>query len=217
MLSHDTLHSKQVINIQDLIKHYDSLLASGHEPETHVIVNSIQIEDDKWKRLSRQIVDLLLAHLQSQDQSLLDIYSTQLTLFDVVSSVELRSIDPFVIAFRALNDVLLSVNGTRDETFSAALLRILHDVILRILTNTRQLCGQINMTLVSLVSDYLYTRLTLDTSSNNSFTDIEWLGTRDLLSYGQLSYDTILTSIQSNNTLPLSVNISLTYVLIIDK
>ncbi|CAF1362869.1 unnamed protein product [Rotaria sp. Silwood1] len=36
MLSHDTLHSKQVIKIQDLIKHYDSLLASGHEPKTHV-------------------------------------------------------------------------------------------------------------------------------------------------------------------------------------
>lgn len=35
MLSHDTLHSKQVIKVQDLIKHSDSLLASGHEPETH--------------------------------------------------------------------------------------------------------------------------------------------------------------------------------------
>lgn len=35
MLSHDTLHSKQVIKVQDLIKHCDSLLASGHEPETH--------------------------------------------------------------------------------------------------------------------------------------------------------------------------------------
>ncbi|CAF1507720.1 unnamed protein product, partial [Rotaria sp. Silwood1] len=32
----------------------------------YVIANSVQIEDDKWKRLSRQIVDLLLAHLQSQ-------------------------------------------------------------------------------------------------------------------------------------------------------
>ncbi|CAF5027529.1 unnamed protein product, partial [Rotaria sp. Silwood1] len=106
------------------------------------IVNSVQIEDDKWKRLSRQIVDLLLAHLQSQNQSLLDIYSTQLTLFDV--------------AFRALNDVLLSVDGTRDETFSATLLRILHDVILRILTNTQQLRGQINVTLASLASYYLY-------------------------------------------------------------
>ncbi|CAF5118499.1 unnamed protein product, partial [Rotaria sp. Silwood1] len=78
----------------------------------------------------------------------LDIYSTQLTLFDVVSSFALRSIDPFVIAFRALNDVLSSVNGTRDETFSATLLRIL--------TNTRQLRGRINMTLISLASDYLY-------------------------------------------------------------
>ncbi|CAF5103649.1 unnamed protein product, partial [Rotaria sp. Silwood1] len=37
-----------------------------------------------------------------------------------------------------------------------ALLRILHDVILPILTNTRQLHGQIDMTLVSLASDYLY-------------------------------------------------------------
>ncbi|CAF1490758.1 unnamed protein product [Rotaria sp. Silwood1] len=134
-----------------------------------VIVDSVQIEDDKWKRLSRQIVDLLLAHLQSQDQSLLDIYSTQLTLVDVVSSVELRSIDPFVIAFRALNDVLLSVNGTRDETFSEALLRILHDVILRILTNTRQLCGQFNMTLVSLASDYLYVLIDTCTYVHNLF------------------------------------------------
>ncbi|CAF1400533.1 unnamed protein product [Rotaria sp. Silwood1] len=48
----------------------------------------------------------------------------------------------------------------------------------------------------------MQTRSTLDTSSNNLFTNIERLGTRDLLSYGQLSYDTILTSIQSNNTLP---------------
>ncbi|CAF5034393.1 unnamed protein product [Rotaria sp. Silwood1] len=52
----------------------------------------------------------------------------------------------------------------------------------------------------------MQTHSTLDTSSNNLFTNIERLGTRDLLSYGQLSYDTILTSIQSNNTLPLSVN-----------
>ncbi|CAF5053704.1 unnamed protein product, partial [Rotaria sp. Silwood1] len=37
MLSDDTLHSKQVIKVQDLIKHYDSLLASGHEPETHAL------------------------------------------------------------------------------------------------------------------------------------------------------------------------------------
>ncbi|CAF5156944.1 unnamed protein product, partial [Rotaria sp. Silwood1] len=37
MLSHDTLHSKRVIKIQDLIKHYDSLLASRHESETHAL------------------------------------------------------------------------------------------------------------------------------------------------------------------------------------
>ncbi|CAF5142085.1 unnamed protein product [Rotaria sp. Silwood1] len=54
----------------------------------------------------------------------------------------------------------------------------------------------------------MQTRSTLDTSSNNLFTNIERLGTRDLLFYGQLSYDTILTSIQSNNTLPLSVNVN---------
>jgi hypothetical protein len=36
------------------------------------------------------------------------------------------------------------------------LLRILHDIVLRLLTNTRQLRGQIDMTLVSLASDYLY-------------------------------------------------------------
>jgi len=36
------------------------------------------------------------------------------------------------------------------------LLRILHDIVLRLLTNTRQLRGQIDMTLVSLTSDYLY-------------------------------------------------------------
>ncbi|CAF1312596.1 unnamed protein product, partial [Rotaria sp. Silwood1] len=75
-----------------------------------VIVNSVQIEDDKWKRLSQQIIDVLLAHLQSQDQSLLDIYSTQLILFDVVSSVALRSIDPFVVAFRAINVNCQSTN-----------------------------------------------------------------------------------------------------------
>jgi hypothetical protein len=40
--------------------------------------------------------------------------------------------------------------------FFRALLRILHDVILRLLTNTRQFRGQIDRTLVYLISDYLY-------------------------------------------------------------
>ena len=35
MLSHDSLHAKQVIRVQDVIRHCDLLLASGHEPETH--------------------------------------------------------------------------------------------------------------------------------------------------------------------------------------
>ncbi|CAF3598174.1 unnamed protein product [Adineta steineri] len=251
ILSHDTLHSKQVIKVQDLIKHGDLLLASGHDPETHalsalepvvydlflvrlktdnkeleaqrmvivqtlvklvrynkalklltVILDSVRSEVDKWKRLSRQIVDALLGQIQLnvfvasyKGQSLLDIYSTQLTLFDVVSSVALRPIDPFVAAFHSLanrndfdrhtisrwlmniniilrcliqnstedailtrwKDIISSANGgTRDETFSAALLRILHDIVLRLLTNTRQSRGQIDMTLVALTSDYLY-------------------------------------------------------------
>ncbi|CAF4910679.1 unnamed protein product, partial [Rotaria sp. Silwood1] len=50
-----------------------------------------------------------------------------------------------------------------------ALLRILHDVILRILTNTRQLCGQFNMTLVSLASDYLYVLIDICTYIHNLF------------------------------------------------
>ncbi|CAF5051600.1 unnamed protein product [Rotaria sp. Silwood1] len=59
-------------------------------------------------------------------------------------------------------------------------------------------CCTLSKTLLSIFK-YLYQRhgqcmqtcSTLDTSSNNLFTNIERLGTRDLLSYGQLSYDTI--------------------------
>ncbi|CAF1359416.1 unnamed protein product, partial [Rotaria sp. Silwood1] len=91
MLSHETFHSKQVIKVQDLIKHYDSLLTSGHEPETH------------------------------------------------------------------------------------------------------------------------------DTSSNNLFTNIERLSTCDLLSYGQLSYDTILTSIQNDNLTQKVISISLEKLLIVGQ
>ncbi|CAF1481230.1 unnamed protein product [Rotaria sordida] len=38
----------------------------------------------------------------SKDQSLLDIYSTPLTNFIIVSLFELRLIDPFIVTFRAL-------------------------------------------------------------------------------------------------------------------
>ncbi|CAF3947661.1 unnamed protein product, partial [Rotaria sp. Silwood2] len=55
------------------------------------------------------------------------------------------------------NEILSSINGTRDET-----------TLLRILTNTRQLCDQINMTLVSLASDYLYVLMHIMENSNES-------------------------------------------------
>ncbi|CAF4828413.1 unnamed protein product, partial [Rotaria sp. Silwood1] len=55
--------------------------------------------------------------------------------------------------------------------------------------------------LIDIDGQYMQTRSTLETSSNNLFINLERLGTRDLLFYGQLSYDTILISIQSNNTL----------------
>ncbi|CAF1320799.1 unnamed protein product [Rotaria sp. Silwood1] len=54
----------------------------------------------------------------------------------------------------------------------------------------------------------MQTRSILDTSSSNLFTNIERLGRRDLLSYGQLSYDTILTSIQKQTIIASSSIIS---------
>ncbi|CAF1360675.1 unnamed protein product [Rotaria sp. Silwood1] len=60
--------------------------------------------------------------------------------------------------------------------------------------------------LIDIDGQYMQTRSTLETSSNNLFINLERLGTRDLLFYGQLSYDTILISIQSNNTLLMPVN-----------
>lgn len=63
--------------------------------------------------------------------------------------------------------------------------------------------------LTDIGNQYIQTRSTIDTNLGNLFTNIERLGTNDLLSYGQLSYDTILTSIQSNNASPLPVNVSL--------
>ncbi|CAF5142925.1 unnamed protein product, partial [Rotaria sp. Silwood1] len=47
-------------------------------------------------------------------------------------------------------------------------LRILHDVILRILTNTRQLRSQIDMILVSLASDDLYLLMRIMENDNES-------------------------------------------------
>ena len=55
---------------------------------------------------------------------------------------------------------------------------------------------------------YIQTRARLEIGSDELFTNIERLGTRDQLFYGQLSYDTILASIQSSNAAPLPVNVS---------
>ncbi|CAF1504053.1 unnamed protein product, partial [Rotaria sp. Silwood1] len=142
MLAHDILHSKQFIKALQWLT---------------IIVDSVRNEDDKWKRFSRQIVNVFLIHLQShvtiglfKGQSLLDIYSTQLTLFGVVSSVNCDQLIHLLLLFEAL-------------------LRILHDVLLRILTNTRQLRGQIDITLVSLASDYIYLLIDTYTYVHNLF------------------------------------------------
>ena len=53
---------------------------------------------------------------------------------------------------------------------------------------------------------YIETCSTIGVRSKRIFTNLERLVTNDFLSYGQLSYDIILTSIQSNNTSPLPAN-----------
>ncbi|CAF0772812.1 unnamed protein product [Didymodactylos carnosus] len=154
MLSHDSLHSKQVIKIQDLNKHTDSVLASGNDPQTHaltalepvvvdlflvrfkndnkeleahrivivqtllklvrykkalqlltLILDSVKSETEKWKKLSRQIVDVLLISMQSAIYNKpikvsLELYSAYLQLFDVVSSAALRPVDPLCSSFK---------------------------------------------------------------------------------------------------------------------
>ncbi|CAF4719366.1 unnamed protein product, partial [Rotaria sp. Silwood2] len=66
------------------------------------------------------------------------------------------------------NDFVSSVNLTRDEMFSVALLHILHDVVLQILANTRQLRGQMDMILLSLASDYRYLFMYMMENGNQS-------------------------------------------------
>ncbi|CAF3127562.1 unnamed protein product [Rotaria sp. Silwood2] len=58
------------------------------------------------------------------------------------------------------NVILSLINGTRDETFILTLLRIL--------TNTQQLRDQIDMTLVSLVFDYLHVLMHIMENGNQS-------------------------------------------------
>ncbi|CAF4605333.1 unnamed protein product, partial [Rotaria sp. Silwood2] len=68
VLSHDILHSKQVIKLQDLLKNCDEFLATGHERNTY-----------------GSIAFGYLFHT--------------INTINVISSVELRKIDPFVVAF----------------------------------------------------------------------------------------------------------------------
>ena len=60
-------------------------------------------------------------------------------------------------------------------------------------------------------NQYIQTRSRLQTNTDNLFTNIERLGSFDSLSYGQLSYDTILTFIESNHPLSLPADVSLFY------
>lgn len=55
---------------------------------------------------------------------------------------------------------------------------------------------------------YIQTCSTLGVSLHHLFNNIERVGSHDSVSYGQLSFDAILTSIQSNNASPLPVNVS---------
>ncbi|CAF1396076.1 unnamed protein product [Rotaria sordida] len=60
----------------------------------------------------------------SKDQSLLDIYSTQLTNFIVASLFKLRLIDPFIVTFRALaNGKTIRNNLLKPNTLSLTSLK----------------------------------------------------------------------------------------------
>jgi hypothetical protein len=56
------LEAQRMVIVQTLLKlvRYNKALQL-----LTVIVDSVRNESDKWKRLSRQIVDVLLVHLQS--------------------------------------------------------------------------------------------------------------------------------------------------------
>lgn len=58
-------------------------------------------------------------------------------------------------------------------------------------------------------NQYLHSRAILEKNSEQTSTNLERVATTDVLSYSQLSQETIFTSIQSNNASPLPVNVSL--------
>ncbi|CAF1414837.1 unnamed protein product [Rotaria sordida] len=71
----------------------------------------------------------------SKDQSLLDIYSTQLTNFIVVSLFELRLIDPFIVTFRALAN--RKIVGLEEQSLNSQLVPKYLPLILQILLTTK--------------------------------------------------------------------------------
>ena len=44
ILSNESVHSKQVVKIEDMIKHCDLLLASGHEPEVYGEISMMMMQ-----------------------------------------------------------------------------------------------------------------------------------------------------------------------------
>ncbi|CAF3198003.1 unnamed protein product [Rotaria sp. Silwood2] len=119
--------------------------------------------------------------LISNETNLNDIEITPNTIYDINRQTRNRWLMNINMILRCLvqnsteeakltqwNDALSSVNLTRDEMFSVALLHILHDVVLQILTNTRQLRGQMDMILVSLASDYRYLFMYIMENGNQS-------------------------------------------------
>ncbi|CAF1275041.1 unnamed protein product [Rotaria sordida] len=71
----------------------------------------------------------------SKDQSLLNIYSTQLTNFIVVSLFELRLIDPFIVTFRALAN--RKMVGLEEQSLNIQLVPKYLPLILQILLTTK--------------------------------------------------------------------------------
>ncbi|CAF1451246.1 unnamed protein product [Rotaria sordida] len=71
----------------------------------------------------------------SKDQSLLDIYSTQLTNFIVVSLFELRLINPFIVTFLALAN--RKMVGLEEQSLNSQLVPKYLPLILQILLTTK--------------------------------------------------------------------------------
>lgn len=54
---------------------------------------------------------------------------------------------------------------------------------------------------------YLQTRQSFETDHEELFINLERLATNDPLSYGQISFDTVVTTIQNENSSPLPLTV----------